>query len=211
MRNGFALFLAFTLCCSIASAELDWVLVNANPPQRDGHAMAYTNEGVLLFGGTGEGSRYRPYTWVWNGDDWILKYPQHSPGSRTHHGMVYDATREVVLLFGGYIKGDYSNQTWEWNGADWVLRQTEVSPGAMSDDVMAYDASRAVTVLHGGETWEWDGNSWTQLETQSVPWVKHDLAMGYDAAREVMVLFGSPEPVGPSSGQLWELRDSSLQ
>jgi hypothetical protein len=41
-------------------------------------------------------------TWVWDGTNWVQKFPGHCPSARYHHAMAYDAARGQVVLFGGY-------------------------------------------------------------------------------------------------------------
>ncbi|HEB53564.1 MAG TPA: hypothetical protein ENI87_09965, partial [bacterium] len=45
-------------------------------------------------------------TWEWDGTDWTLRTGIGSPGARSHHAMVYDSVRQVVVLFGGLNGGN---------------------------------------------------------------------------------------------------------
>ena len=38
-------------------------------------------------------------TWTWDGTDWTLRTPVHSPPARDLLGMAYDAAHEQVVLF----------------------------------------------------------------------------------------------------------------
>jgi hypothetical protein len=57
---------------------------------------------VVLFGGIGPSGLSLSDTWVWNGTDWVRKFPANNPPARYDHAMAYDAARGQVVLFGGY-------------------------------------------------------------------------------------------------------------
>ena len=75
--------------------------------------------------------------------------------------MAYDATRGVVVLFGGWHHPDHLGDTWEWDGNIWTQVAT-FGPSPRSVHARAYDAIRKRVVLFGGfdrfggggETWE---------------------------------------------------------
>jgi len=63
-------------------------------------------------------------TWTWDGSNWVLQHPQHSPAAGLWFAaMGYDPTTQQVVLFGG--KADslsgvpVLDQTWIWQGSDW--------------------------------------------------------------------------------------------
>ena len=86
--------------------------------------------------------------------------------------MAYDASRNKVLLFGGYDGIDYFRDTWTRDGSAWVQEAPAMSPSKRSRMGMAYDAARAEVVLFGGgigettfdDTWTWDGTTWTRRD-----------------------------------------------
>lgn len=155
---------------------VDWVQVgSANRPTiRHGHAMAYDSERemTILFGGItieDENLVILDDTWEWDGESWAQRTPVNSPPARDYHAMVYDSTRGVTLLFGGFSNPDgytnlYRNDTWGWNGTDWTEQFPVNKPAARSNHAMAYDSELGVTVLFGGnipestylgdDTWE---------------------------------------------------------
>jgi hypothetical protein len=132
---------------------------------------------VVLFSGIGEGYRYNPDTWTWNGTAW-RKRGDGGPPPRSHHRMAFHQRAGVVVLFGGLERGSPQRplgDTWLWDGTSW----TEVpgpGPAARSAHVMAYDETRDRVVLHGGgsydgttttrydDVWEFDGRVWTQAK-----------------------------------------------
>jgi len=131
------------------------------------------------------------------------------PEPRASHAMVFDASRKVVLLFGGLAAGNRTlSDTWSWDGEDWTQLQ-DMGPSSRFAHAMAYDSVRQRTVLFGGasgndtfgDTWEWDGDSWTQ--TQDIgPSARGQHAMAFDVARNRVVLFGG-ESNGTSQSDTW--------
>lgn len=92
----------------------------------------------------------------------------NSPSARYNHAMVYDSSRNRVVLFGGYDNDGSLSDTWEmtWNGssASWTQVNSGASnaPAVRSGHSMVYDASRNRVVLFGGgesnvfnDTWEY--------------------------------------------------------
>ena len=74
--------------------------------------------------------------------------------------MVYDAAREVTVLFGG--------DTCVWDGVRWTSVAGAAGPPPRNVHALAFDPRRARVVLYGGtidqadaaDTWEWDGARW---------------------------------------------------
>jgi hypothetical protein len=146
----------------------NWTIKNPvhKPSPRVTHAIVYdaAQRQVVLFGGADsfEGTGLKNDTWVWDGNDWTLKTPAHSPSARGGHGMVYDAVLKRVILFGGF-DGTYSNETWSWDGNDWSLLSPGAKPSPRASCAMAYDMARGQVVLFAGDdglarrddTWVW--------------------------------------------------------
>jgi cysteine-rich repeat protein len=129
------------------------------------------------------------------------------------YGATYDAGRDRIVLFGGYMAPGYTDQTFEWTGASWVRIDVPIRPQPRAHHVMAYDASRRRVVMFGGsagsaqfpfgDTWEWDGNQWT-LQTPAVsPPARSSAGMVYDGARKRVVLFGGYSG-SVDLGDVWE-------
>lgn len=172
------------------------------PPAREGHAMvrAYGGQGpfaggpVVMFGGVtnglngaaGNGSLNDVWTWTGTGaGTWTLVSADGLPSStkppaRTGAGLLYDSSRNRVLMFGGNHGGASGNLNcvdswgglachdfWEWSGSAWTrVYPVDVhgdggpAPGALAG--MAYDTtrSRGVGLESGGTTfatWWWSG------------------------------------------------------
>ncbi|GMU80430.1 MAG: hypothetical protein AMXMBFR47_03010 [Planctomycetota bacterium] len=137
------------------------------------------------------------------------------PPPRQNHGMVYDAQRGVVVLFGGYRGGfGFYDDTWEWDGLNWA-QVTTTGPSARGNFAMAYDTARNKTVLFGGagpggaylgDTWEYDGptQTWTEVFPSTFPTARYNAAMAFDAARGVAVMFGGYSGVREGDTWTWD-------
>ncbi|MBI1737785.1 MAG: hypothetical protein HYR58_00880 [Acidobacteria bacterium] len=169
--------------------------------------MAYdaTRREVVLFGGyTTQGDSND--TWIWNGMDWIQRFPATSPPPSIH-AMAYDAARGETVLFGGSFT---DIGTWIWDGVNWTQRFPPVSPSIRWAYSMAYDSGRARVVLFGGtvppgcptchtdETWTWDGTTWNLEQPAVRPPALSGFAMAHDEARGETVQFGGSFPGGSS-------------
>jgi hypothetical protein len=151
---------------------------NVTLTARHGHVMVYdeARRQLLLFGGTGtEGtlpSGDRNSTWTWDGTTWA-RIATTGPSPRYLSAVVYDATRQRVVLHGGQ-SGVFPNitvlsDTWEWDGTTWTQKAT-TGPSPRVHQTMAYDRARGRVILYGGfnsatqqelgDIWEWDGTSW---------------------------------------------------
>ena len=146
--------------------------------------------------------------------------------TRTGHSIAYDASRDRVVLFGGWSpETGYTNDTWEFDPSRippfaWTQVHSggPAAPPGREQFGMAYDASRGRTVLFGGfntdgtlnDTWEWDGSTWRQITPafatngvfgQPSPRAYH--AMAYDTVRQRVVLYGGEDTFFTQS-DLWE-------
>ncbi len=155
----------------------------SRPSVRSGAAMVYdAGAGVALLVGGYNGASYIADTWAWSGTAWQRKCGGPTactnPTGRAFHGLAYDMSRDVTVLFGGYTGAGEITDTWEWNGAGWRERCTsggcELAANHPSNGLgisLAYDALNQKTVAFGGQagfgswvdkTWEWNGSTWTQ-------------------------------------------------
>lgn len=186
------------------------------------HGLAHdvARDVTVLFGGVlrlnDGGSAVGDDTWEWNGNDWTLRSPPTRPGARYAHAMAYDTIRKRVVVFGGHLTTDPTNETWEYDGETWTLRTPTHAPGPRVGSCMAYDPRRGVAVMFGGrsvylgpsfsETWLWDGTDWTRGPNGPPP--LRSCAIAYDDARGVVVLFGGirggdPRDGGVLAGETW--------
>lgn len=134
---------------------------------------------------------------------------QDSPsiGVRNAHGMVFDAPRRQVVLYGGADASRVRQDTWAWDGLKrhWRVVTTD-GPGPRTFPAMAFDEARGEIVLFGGnrvlfgagandpstildDTWVLRGNKWVRL-TVPGPSARAEASMAYDRPRRRTVLFG---------------------
>jgi hypothetical protein len=191
--------------------------VNIPLPQRTQHTMVYdaARAQIVLFGGRyAYGNNYFNDTWIWDGTNWIQKFPINSPPARSNHSMTYDVARAEVVLFGGWNGTSDLNDTWIWDGTNWTQIIPVTSPPPRSGK-MAYDAARSQIVLFGGypgnsgyllgDTWVWDGTNWIQKFPTNNPSPRSNHTMAYDIARAQIVLFGGDDNRGLCSDTwIWD-------
>jgi hypothetical protein len=127
---------------------------------RNSFAMAYDSgrQRTVLFGGWDIrlGIVFAVYNDTWKRVDrnWT-KITTNStvPAARYLHSMVYDSSRGVTVIFGGWDFNTPSifNDTWELSGTTWTQITTNSTvPAARMNHAMAYDSVRRKTVLFGG-------------------------------------------------------------
>lgn len=184
------------------------------PSKRFGTALVYAEdkEETVLFGGASlflyEVSYYGD-TLHWNGTRWHRHNLHASPSARYGHAMTYDASRKVVVLFGGY---GYSSDgqsvaalrdTWEYDGKEWK-KVSESGPPSRFTSALSYDKIRKRVTLFGGfidgaaygDTWEWDGTTWSQVSS-SGPSPRYGHSLVYDDVKGTSILFGGVKQTHP--------------
>jgi hypothetical protein len=211
------------------------VAVNQNPVQRRistspgpqwGHHLVYherLGRIVLVEGGA---------LWTWDGRRWELQADQAGVPQRRLGGAAYDASRELLIVFGGRAGPDgvTNGDTWIWDRTSWREVQTgseagDTIVGIRNHHAMAYDESRGRTVMYGGtipppdvsaqeqlkrrdswrwptDTWEFDGSQWRRGAVVG-PGPRSGPTLEYDARRQHVVLFGGVGPDGAYSGGTW--------
>jgi hypothetical protein len=120
------------------------------------------------------------------------------PPARTSPALAYDASKQVIVMFGGSDHGIAMNDTWTWDGTTWTLQAPDRSPPGRDSASMTYDAARHEIVLFGGfnsysafgDTWIWDGSTWERRQPPTAPSKRSDAASTYDLRRREVVLFG---------------------
>ena len=176
------------------------------PSARYGAAMAFDSKRnrVVLFGGCVDTCRStasrnnRNDTWELEGAVWRKISTENAPSPRLHAGMIYDAQRDVMVLFGGYRLND----TWEYDGTDWTQVTTQDSPPMRVAIDLAYDSKRHVVILSSGnqppfcntganytDIWEYDGTNWTERIASGCPFNELP-TIAYDPIRQQTVHFG---------------------
>ena len=95
---------------------------------------------TVLFGGERFGAMDQ--TWEWDGTTWLRRMPASSPPAQVYPVMVWDSTRNLVLLYGNFA-------TWEYDGVTWAQRFGAGGPSSRFA-AGAFDDARGRFVLFGG-------------------------------------------------------------
>jgi hypothetical protein len=165
---------------------------------------------LFVFGGTADFRTEFNDTWTWDGKHWTERHPPIRPATRQDGLVAFDASRRVVVLFGGRSKGVDRNDTWTWDGKSWTEQHPATTPPARGSAAMAYDAKSGTVLLVGGATnrgllndmWSWNGVIWTELHPTSVPQLS---GAGMAEGRSGLVISGTPpnHVDGRFTGQTW--------
>lgn len=181
----------------------DWaeVTTTSQPSKRNNHAIVYdaARGQVLLFGGydTDLGVELDD-TWSFDGTNWTQLSPAAHPSIRGGALMAYDAERERVVLFGGWVGNGHLGDTWEWDGTNWEQRFPATGPPQRALGGITFDGSRKRTLMFGGwdgagwrrDLWEWDGSDWRKLSPRLRPSARCCPGFTYDEERGRVLLFG---------------------
>src|SRR5262245_7822685 len=175
----------------------------SSPPYRANPAQAFdlSMGRTVLFGGRPYPFTQQPYDemWAWDGSTWQLITPVAgpTPGRREAAGLVYDATRARLVLFGGQDAGVLLD-TWEWDGSTWIPRSSNL-PTQYKELTATFDSARNAGVMFGGldaaarstdDTWEWRAGDWHATSPLHRPPARCKTRLAYDAARQRTVVFG---------------------
>ena len=136
----------------------------SGPPARGWTQLAFDSAAnrMIMFGGwANTAATSFGDTWALSGGAWSEIIPQGSgPLVRDSFGMAYDAARQRVVVFGGYLA-----DVMELSGNAWstALRTDWASP--QDQHAMTYDSDRGQAFLYGGgslESWELapSNNTW---------------------------------------------------
>lgn len=192
-----------------------WTLVtpsSGSPAPRAWTQIVWDSGGnrLVMFGGyhvDGTAGSYGD-TWEFSANAWSLIVPQSSgPGVRDSHGMVYDASRNVTVVFGGYFP-----DVIELSGSTWSTAYNVDWPPGEGQHAMAYDSDRDDVFMYGsgsGESWELKvaTNVWSRYLVAG-PGGRTGESVVYESARRKMLLFGgqlkSNGTAGNKVGDTWE-------
>jgi hypothetical protein len=175
-----------------------WTLIapgGSGPAGRGWMGIAYDSAAnrIVMYGGFKNIQPQFSYgdTWSFSGGVWtqIYAHPTSPPLVRDSHQLVYDITRNRMVLFGGYLA-----DVWEFAGSTWTHVLTTGWPPAQDRHAMAYDSDRDVTWMVGGgaaEVWEFSHTTSSWLSSNlGGPTGRIGTAVAYDQPRRKMILFG---------------------
>lgn len=158
-------------------------------------------------------------TWVYDitANTWRNMQPSVSPSPRAlstnGEQMVYDASTDSVLLFGGSSTWNYwldtedsvaLGDTWayNYNANTWTNLQPTPAPDDRLNAQMVFDSVNNIVVLYGGapsgqnslfnDTWIYRGasNSWEKATSRDSPPVRYASAMAFSPLHNQAILFG---------------------
>ncbi|MBX9929394.1 MAG: hypothetical protein K2X99_10820 [Gemmatimonadaceae bacterium] len=135
-----------------------------------GMAFDAARNEMVLYGGSVPGAFGGPSSehWLWNGSAW-RRVSASAPPPRDRHVMVYDARRQLVVVFGGRGQFGAMGDTWEWDGTTWTRRDVS-GPAPRWSAAAAYDPNARDIVLYGGtnggpataDIWSFSGSAWVK-------------------------------------------------
>jgi protein phosphatase len=209
-----------------------WTELKANdrsataPRPRYGQSAVLDSQGrVLISHGFSDQGRFDD-TWAFDVATarWVDLTPASGarPLKRCLHALIYEATSDRMILFGGCSSGfgpcpqgdlwafDLKTTTWT------ELTPRGAAPTARSNPGLVYQPATRSLLLFGGktedgpsaETWsyELDSNAWMQLEPVDGPSARSSQALDYDIQTRRALLFGGLTADG-SSADVWEWTD----
>jgi len=217
-----AVFCAVSVPCQGSWSQGAWsqTPVTGTVPNVVSHAAVYdlTRQRLIAFGGFDPGFAVQASTTLFDGVHWSqVATATVAPPARAGHAMVYDITRDRVVLFGGLasLLSPPLGDTWEFDGVTWTQRFPAHAPQRRVDHAMAYDVASQGALLFGGrtgqavshgDTWVWDGTDWAQVAVTG-PSPRHGHAMSCDWNRGRTVMFGGF--AAGAVGDTWEWNGSS--
>ena len=151
----------------------------------------------------------------WNGQSWslALSVPNTAFPWRWDFEVVYDPSRGVAVLFGGYNFSIEYGDTWEFNGTT-LQQRSNSGPAGRWGHAMAWDHARGRVVLHGGrgsqfygDMWDWNGTTWAPTPNGGGLGVRKFHSLVYDRSRSRLVLIGDES--SQFSDDTWEWSPSS--
>jgi hypothetical protein len=141
-----------------------------SPPARFSGAMAYDPAlgALLLHGGCDITYFPKGDTWAFDGQTWI-KPGEDASIARTDHSMDLYRLTGQVLLFGGSLAANPTDNTYRWNGSRFEDLQPMSAPPKRYDQSMVFDPLRGEMVLFGGRGESISALSDTWLFSWSAP------------------------------------------
>lgn len=184
-----------------------WRMIDANGP-----TFAFTTAAAVESAAAYDQARGRVLLFLANGQTWEFvttaagggwqQVSSSGPSARRGMSMVFDRSRNRVLLFGGIAGSSRLNDTWEWDGAQWrAITMVGTLPAVRSEARLAWDPAQRRVVLFGGvgsggvrlrDTWVLSGTVWSQLGASAAvsPATGGGSTMVLDSARDRLMLIG---------------------
>lgn len=194
-----------------------WLQRNPSPlpPQTEGAGMAYdpVRDRIVMVPG---GNVFSPTTWEWDGSNWTERSSSTGPPPYGTHTLVWDSTRQCILLI-----GSDEAMVWEWHPteASWARLSFGCAPSQRGSAAVAYIQEQDRIVHFGGgynpgtmtfyqDLWRWarDGLGWQEyVQNATWPSKRFDANFVHDVLRNRLLLFAGANESGLLN-DLWELR-----
>ena len=114
--------------------------------------------------------------WYLEDGVWVEQHVESGPPARIKAVMVYDESRDKLVLFGGLGQDSLTlNDVWEWDitAETWteMAPATEAKPSARCCHTAFYDPVSERTIVYGGvnedgeffpDAWAWNGREWVE-------------------------------------------------
>ena len=205
-RNPLAYALAFLSTLSAAPAA-------SGPSGRIDYALCYypPSRALVMHGGWGPDGKWSPMSEMWKLDatGWQSMAAQGSP-ALAHHAMVFDQSRQVLVLCGQAQMMSSGHDIWEFSQGAWTKVYSLPGSG-FGDAELAYDTARQRIVLYRAaadarvETWECDSGAWQKREPAQNPASTFDGALlEYDAGLLKCVLVAEGGSTAAVQTWLWD-------
>jgi hypothetical protein len=202
-----------------------WSLIDINsaPGARFAAQFAYDpvhNSAVLFSGSLPQSSNRTGVgdpndTWTFDGSTWTQQSPANNPEGRWAGGMIWDANRQRIVLFGGYAdeeplyKNSFRQDVWTWDGTNWTEQAITTQPLRSYQIGFVYDDLLGKAVFIGGdsfiipdylaefdtgfiiyerETWTLDASGWNLLPSAE-PNDRSGAWMAYYPPNETVLLY----------------------
>jgi len=179
----------------------------AKPDDRAGHVLVFDSarEVAVLYGGfrwtvinMTPTKVYSTETWEWDGVTWTKKTPVANPGEKTRNAAAFDASRNVVTIFGN-DDSTLDNELWEYDGNNWVQNSpTGSEPAPVDSSELFYNINTEVLTLVGGwtssgtgnnDTWTFNGTAWSQVLYYPPPKGRSRFGMAHDPGVDKLYIF----------------------
>ncbi|MEM4160656.1 MAG: kelch repeat-containing protein, partial [Thermoplasmata archaeon] len=213
------LFSGYSYSPSLPSPDMFWYDYTLNswqeivPSGRMGTKIVY-HQGAkkpILFGGEGIDT-YKSDTWCYDltANAWENRAPSGNPSARRGHGMVYDPSTQLVVLFGGYT-GSASSDTYiyNYNSNTWTLQAPAAKPMARYGIELVYDSSANTVRLFGGYTGTYNLNDFWAYSVTGVAWVervpskRYSHGIAYAPNVNTLLLYGGYDIARGSLTDTW--------
>jgi hypothetical protein len=125
-----------------------------SPPVRLDHRLVCDRArgNLVLFGGYYEDCSNE--TWLFDGVDWTLVDCATQPSFRSGMAMVYDESKDSVILAGGRCGYDMVGDVWRFDGISWIRDETSGIKPKRAQAASAYDPLRHCLIICGGKSGE---------------------------------------------------------